>query len=212
MQIAVFNASSQKDKNSILYETTAQIAQLYGHKAINFGVFPEEAGNFSYIQIALSAGALLASGAVDFVVTGCSSGMGMMLACNSLPGMLCGFISNPTDAYLFGRINNGNAISYPLGLNFGWSGELNLKFTLEKLFDGPLGGGYPPEDAQRKRQDTLLLKSIKTAAHIPYVQLLEQLDMDLIRPVFQREVFNTYLFANSSNTEITAFVRACTNA
>ena len=29
-------------------------------------------------------------------------------------------LSAPSDAYLFGRINGGNAASVPLGLNFGW--------------------------------------------------------------------------------------------
>lgn len=32
---------------------------------------------------------------VDFVVTGCSSGQGMMLACNSMPGILCGYTPTP---------------------------------------------------------------------------------------------------------------------
>lgn len=43
----------------------------------------------------------------------------MMLACNSLPNVICGYVENPQDAFLFGRINNGNAVSIPLGLNFG---------------------------------------------------------------------------------------------
>ena len=33
---------------------------------------------------------------------------------------------------LFGRINDGNAVSLPLGLNFGWAGEINLQSTIEK--------------------------------------------------------------------------------
>ncbi len=53
------------------------------------------------------------------------------MACNSLPGLRCGFVQTPQDVYLFGRINNGNVVSLPLGLNFGWSGELNLRYTLE---------------------------------------------------------------------------------
>ena len=36
--------------------------------------------------------------------------------------------------------------------------EYNLQCTIEKLFAGAFGIGYPPEDAERKIQDTLLLK------------------------------------------------------
>lgn len=53
---------------------------------------------------------------------------------------------------LFGRINDGNAVSLPLGLNFGWAGEINLQCTIEKLFTDAFGIGYPPEDAERKRE------------------------------------------------------------
>ena len=82
----------------------------------------------------------------------------MMLACNSLPNVICGYAENPQDAFLFGRINDGNAVSIPLGLNFGWAGGINLQCAIEKLFAGAFGIGYPPEDAERKIQDTLLLK------------------------------------------------------
>jgi ribose/galactose isomerase family protein len=67
----------------------------------------EENEKYSYIEISILAGILLASRTVDFVVTGCSSGQGMMLACNSMPG----YAPTLNDAYLFAQINNGNAIS-----------------------------------------------------------------------------------------------------
>ena len=50
----------------------------------------------------LLAGILLNSKAVDFVVTGCGTGMGSMLACNAMPGVFCGLVIDPTDAFLFG--------------------------------------------------------------------------------------------------------------
>ncbi len=53
----------------------------------------------------------MAVGRVIFVVTGCSSGQGMMLTCNSMPDVIAG-IPTPNDTYLFAQINNGNAISY----------------------------------------------------------------------------------------------------
>lgn len=45
----------------------------------------------SYIETALCISLLLESKCADFIVTGCSSGQGMTLACNSLPGVLCGY-------------------------------------------------------------------------------------------------------------------------
>ena len=125
------------------------------HVAVNLGVFPEEIENYSYVEVAVMISLLIETCAADFIVTGCSSGQGMMMACNSLPGLRCGFVQTPQDAYLFGRINNGNVVSLPLGLNFGWSGELNLRYTLEKLFDGEFNTGYLVQDAERKKKKQL---------------------------------------------------------
>lgn len=58
-----------------------------------------------------------------------------MLALNSFPNVLCGFASEPTEAYLFSQINNGNALSIPYAKGFGWGAELNLKFIFERLFE-----------------------------------------------------------------------------
>ena len=124
---------------------------------------------------------------MDFVVTGCSSGQGMMLACNSLPRVLCGYAPTPADAYLFGRINGGNALSVPLGLNFGWAGEINLQYTLNALFEEPFGMGYPPQDAGRKQTDTRLLKSINRAAKRELADALARLDPGFVESCLQWE-------------------------
>ena len=156
MRIGVIQASSQSGKNELLYECTCKAAEHNSRndEVINYGVFRNESASFSYVEAALNISLLLASGTVDFVVTGCSSGQGMMLACNSLPAVLCGYTPTPQDAFLFGRINGGNAVSLPLGLNFGWLGEINLQCTLDKLFEGDFGCGFPPEEAARKKRDT----------------------------------------------------------
>lgn len=125
-----FAGKLTKDKHTLLTACVKKAVEEKKYEIIHFGVFPDETIVFSYIQTALCISFLLESKAVDFVVTGCSSGQGMMLACNSLPGVQCGYVSNPSDAYLFGRINDGNAVSYPLGLNFGWAAEINLQSTM----------------------------------------------------------------------------------
>ena len=113
MRIGVIQASSQSGKNSLLFETVKTYAKYA--TVLNFGCTSEEKEKYSYIEISILAGLLLASGSLDLVVTGCSSGQGMMLACNNVPGVLCGYVPTPMDAYLFAQINDGNAVSVPLG-------------------------------------------------------------------------------------------------
>lgn len=160
MKIGVIQAASQIEKNSLLYRCTLDAVKQYDYEVINFGCFENEAFSYSYVEIAVAISFLPSSGAVDFVVTGCSSGQGMMLACNSMLGVLCGLAVRAQDAFLFGRINDGNAISIPLGNGFGWDGEENLKSILKELLRGPFGSGYPAREAERKRKGTLLMKKL----------------------------------------------------
>ena len=121
MRIAVIQASSQAEKNELLFDTVKKYAA--DSEVINFGCRPDEEEQYSYIDVSIMVGLLLSSEAVDFVVTGCSSGQGMMLACNNMPGVICGYVPTPMDAYLFCQINNGNAISVPLGEEYTWAGR-----------------------------------------------------------------------------------------
>lgn len=202
MKVAVIQASSQKGRNALLFQSVERAIGKKGWEAVNFGVFPEEDVSYSYIQTAVHISMLLESGAVDFVVTGCSSGQGMMLACNSLPGVLCGYVENPSDAYLFGRINDGNAISYPLGLNFGWAGEIGLQATLDSLFAEPFGTGYPREDAKRKQKDTQMLKDIWRISKKSLAQVLTELDRELALSVLERVNVYDYVMQYGKDQEL----------
>ena len=84
MRIGVIQASSQATKNQIIYDAVVKYAPKKA-EVINFGCTVEENEKYSYIEISILVGILLASRTIDFVVTGCSSGQGMMLACNSMP-------------------------------------------------------------------------------------------------------------------------------
>lgn len=84
-----------------------------GHEVLNFGMYSaDDETQLTYVMNGLLAAILLNSKAVDFVVTGCGTGEGAMLALNSFPGVLCGHVTSPLDAYLFGQVNDGNAIAY----------------------------------------------------------------------------------------------------
>ena len=164
MIIGVIQASSQAAKNEMIYGSVK--AHAADCNVINFGCIPDEENKYSYIEISILIGLLLSSKAVDFIVTGCSSGQGMMLACNSLPGVLCGYCPTPKDAYLFAQINNGNAVSLPLGDEYTWNGFENMDQTIAKLFSETFGQGYPKSEAARKLEDTRLLKAIRDDSQV----------------------------------------------
>ena len=208
MRIGVIQASSQSDKNELLYECTCKAAEHNSRNdaVINYGVFRNESASFSYVEAALNISLLLASGTVDFVVTGCSSGQGMMLACNSLPAVLCGYTPTPQDAFLFGRINGGNAVSLPLGLNFGWLGEINLQCTLDKLFEGDFGCGFPPEEAARKKRDTELLKEINSVTKKTLPEVMGQYDKELVRRALRWKSVRADIREHGRDPEIVSMI------
>ena len=83
MRIGIIQASSQAAKNQMIYDAVSKYTPKEA-EVINYGCTMEENENYSYIEISILVGILLASKTVDFIVTGCSSGQGMMLACNSI--------------------------------------------------------------------------------------------------------------------------------
>ena len=207
MRVAVIQGTSRKNRNALLFESVKKAVQS-SDEVLNFGIFEEEDEQYSYVEIAILISLLMESGAVDFVVTGCSSGQGMTLACNSLPGLLCGYIETPQDAFLFGRINGGNVASLPLGLNFGWQGELNLQYTLDKLFDGEFGMGYPENEAERKRLEASALKNLNRLTKRSWEELLEQIPKDILNKLLQRKIVMNAIINKGSNKEFIRLLKA----
>ena len=205
MRIAVIQASSQAAKNELIYSAVKKYAA--GAEVINFGCFGNEETKFSYIEISILAGLLLSSKSVDLVVTGCSSGQGMMLACNNMPGVLCGYILTPMDAYLFAQINDGNAVSLPLGEEYTWAGEENLDKTIARLFSEPFGQGYPKSEAERKLADTRLLKSIRSASQVKMTELLKTIEKPLLDKVLSKKDVVEYVLENGSDEELSLLIR-----
>ncbi len=206
MKIGVIQASSQVGKNKLLYDLVSKYS--CDSEVINFGCFESEDEKYSYIEISLLAGLLLASGAVDFIVTGCSSGQGMMLACNNIPKVLCGYIPTAMDAYLFVQINNGNAVSVPLGEEYTWKGEANLEETIKKLFSESFGQGYPKGEAQRKLKDTKLLKDLRKISQIDAEEFYGSLDKELVSKIFTKKDVITYVFENGTDERLKDWIKA----
>ena len=146
MRIALINENSQAAKNAIIEGALTKVVTPMGHVVDNYGMYGT-AGEpaLTYVQNGILAAILLNSGAADYVVTGCGTGAGAMLALNSFPGVICGLVVDPSDGYMFAQINDGNAVSMPFAKGFGWGAELNLQYTFEKLFGFGSGNGYPAD-------------------------------------------------------------------
>ena len=146
MRIALLIENSQAAKNSLIEETLRKVVEPMGHTVDNYGMYSaEDACQLTYVQCGLLASILLNTGAADYVVTGCGTGEGSMLACNSFPGVLCGHLVDPADGYMFAQINDGNCVALPYAKDFGWGGELKLEMIFRQLFGFGHGNGYPKE-------------------------------------------------------------------
>lgn len=208
MKIALIIENSQAAKSSIVHGALTSVAEPLGHKVHHYGMYTaEDKASLTYVMNGLLAGILINSKAADFVVTGCGTGMGSMLACNSMPGVFCGLIADPTDAFLFGQINDGNAIAMPYAKGFGWAAELNLQDCYRKLFDGERGLGYPKERAQIMAKNRGILKDLKTASCKDMLTVLKAVDQDLLKAAIAGERFEELFFANAQDTAIADYVR-----
>ena len=146
MKIALINENSQAAKNALIEATLRKVVEPMGHEVVNYGMYAaDDAAQLTYVQNGILAAVLLNSGAADYVITGCGTGEGAMLALNSFPGVICGHVEDPVDAYTFAHVNDGNAVALPFAKGFGWGGELNLEYIFEKLFGFGHGQGYPKE-------------------------------------------------------------------
>lgn len=208
MKIALINENSQASKNKMIYEILKDVAESRGHTVYNYGMYSaEDKPSLTYVQNGLLASILLTGKAADFVVTGCGTGEGAMLACNTFPNVSCGYVAEPCDAYLFGQINAGNAISMPFAKNFGWGAELNLRTVFEKLFSEEFGGGYPKERAQAEQNNKKALDSMKAIAYRSLPEILHEIDPVFLRATISGPKFKEYFFGNCQNQEIAEIIR-----
>ena len=208
MKIALINENSQAAKNAIIHTALTSVVEPLGHQVFNYGMYTaEDEASLTYIMNGLLTGILLNSGAADFVVTGCGTGMGAMLASNAMPGVFCGLVIDPTDAFLFGQINDGNAISMPYAKGFGWAAELNLQDVYRKLFEGERGLGYPKERAEIMAKNRGILKSVKAVTCHDMLTVLKTIDQDLLKATIAGEKFQEYFFANATDTAIRDYIQ-----
>ena len=204
MKIALINENSQAAKNEMIYGALKKVADKHGFEVFNYGMYSaEDKAQLTYVQNGILACVLLNSGAVDYVITGCGTGEGAMLACNSFPGVICGHVTDPLDAYTFAQINDGNAISMNFALKSGWGAELNLEYTFEKLFSEESGQGYPRERAVPEQRNKKILDEVKKVTYNQdVVDILNKLDRELVKGALSGEHFLEYFDANAKDERI----------
>lgn len=208
MKIGLINENSQAAKNAVIYEALNKVALEKGHMVYNYGMERAEDATLTYVQVGLLAAILLNSGAVDFVVTGCGTGEGAMLALNSFPNVLCGHIVDPTDAYLFAQINNGNAIAIPFAKGFGWGSELTLESMFRELFKEEFGKGYPKERAIPEQTNKRILDEVKKVTHVDMYEILEKIDQDFLYQTINRKQFKEFFFENATDEKMKEILKA----
>lgn len=217
MKIALLNEFSQAGKNEIVLKELKSVVEPMGHEVYNAAMskplldqdipeaYTEENPRLTYLHLGIQSALLLNSGAVDFVVTGCGTGQGALMALNMFPGVVCGYCIEPTDAYLFLQINNGNALSIPYAKGFGWGGELNLNNIFTRAFGSPKGMGYPEGRKESQNKNAANLFKVKEQVAKPLLEALKSIDPQLVKECMTNNFLNCF-DAGCKDAEIKAFV------
>ena len=217
MKIAMINEFSQASKNTVILEQLVNVTKPMGHVVFNTGMsslenskdlptdYTEENPRLTYLHIAIQSAILLNSKTVDFVVTGCGTGQGALMACNMFAGVSCGYCIEPTDAYLFLQINDGNALSIPFAKGFGWGAELNIKTIFEKAFGSPSAQGYPLGRKEAQNRNVRLLSQMKIDAGKPVITALKDIDHELLKGALT-QAFQKCFYENCQDQEYIKFI------
>lgn len=188
MKIAVINEISAAARNADIIRAL----DGRGHEVVNLGnTSTEDAQQLQYIHTGLMSALLLHLKVVDFVVGGCGTGLGYLNSVLQYPGVVCGHILSPLDAWLFSRINDGNCVSLALNQGYGWASEVNLKMIFDELFTPERGAGFPAHRAEPQRNSRQLLAEISTATHKSFAEILRALPVSVTQPVLNYPAFKT---------------------
>lgn len=208
MKIALISENSQAAKNSQIEAILKKVAEPLGHEVVNYGMYgAEDPASINYIQCGILAAILLNSGAADFVVTGCGNGEGAMLGLNSFPGVTCGHLEDPVDAYSFAQTNAGNAVSFPFAKGWGLGAELNLEASFEMLFRTAHGRGYPESRAEAQKAGRDCLAGVRAATFKPLLDCLKAIDPELVKGAIAGEKFRELFFPACRDEELAAYLR-----
>ena len=206
---ALINENSQAAKNPMIEASLKKVVEPMGHEVVNYGMYTaDDACQLTYVKIGLLACILLETKAVDYVVTGCGTGEGAMLACNSFPGVLCGHLCDPSDGYMFAHINDGNCVALPFAKDFGWGAELKLEMIFQQLFGFGHGQGYPKERVIPEQRNKKILDEVKKVTHRKLIEILHDIDQDFLRETISGEHFAEYFYPNCKCEEVANYLKS----
>jgi ribose 5-phosphate isomerase B len=190
MKIAVINETSAADKNKDILSAL----EGTGHDIINCGMSSKGANpELQYIHTGFMAGLMLNTGRADLVIGGCGTGQGFLNSVMQYPGVFCGLIHTPLDAWLFSQINGGNCLSLALNQGYGWAGDVNLKFLFERLFSVESGCGYPAERKIPQGDSRKKLEDISSVVHLSFTEIVKILPDHIVKPVLKYPGFSDIL-------------------
>ena len=213
MRIALINENSQASKNELIVSVLKKVVEPMGHTVDNYGMYTATDKEWlTYVQNGILGSLLLNSGAADYVITGCGTGMGAMLALNSFPGVICGLAVDPSDAFMFAQINDGNALSLPFAKGFGWGAECNLEYIFEKLFGCESGGGYPKEKQQVEQQNKKILDKVRENNFRALIDCYKGLDQELLKSALGGKHFKELFYVNCKDAELKSYVESLVGA
>ncbi len=121
------------------------------------------------------------------------------------PGVFCGHLLTPLDAWLFARINAGNCVSLALNQGYGWAGEVNLRLIFDQLFTSDTGSGYPLQRAEPQKAGRERLVEVSTLTHRSMAEILATLPPDLTQKALRYPAFKPVLASSmESNPQLRA--------
>ncbi|MFC3025303.1 RpiB/LacA/LacB family sugar-phosphate isomerase [Vibrio zhugei] len=209
MKIALMMENSQAAKNATILNELNTVTEPLNHDVYNVGMCDDNDHHLTYIHLGIMASLLLNSQAVDFVVAGCGTGQGAMMSLNVHPGVVCGYCLDPSDAFLFNQINNGNALALAFAKGFGWGAELNVRYIFEKAFTGVRGEGYPKERAEPQQRNASILNAVKQAVvKDNYLDTLRAIDQELVKTAIAGPRFQECFFTHCQKPDIAAYVKS----
>lgn len=207
MRVALMNEFSQAGKNALILRALENSVDKYGIQLFNTGMRSDnDQPSLNYIHLGIQAFVLLQTKAVDFVITGCGSGQGACMSLNSYPGVNCGYVTDPSDAFLFIQINNGNAIALPFAKDFGWAAELKLEDIFDKLFASERGRGYPVKMQQIQQTNAKKFNDVKECICKSPVDILRSLDPSMVQTALSNAECRRCLQTYAVPCELTTYV------
>jgi ribose 5-phosphate isomerase RpiB len=140
MKVAIITEASTADRNA----DVAAAMEGSEHEVINVGMkSSKEEHKLNYVQTGFLSGLFLNAKQADLILGGCGTGHGYTIAAHAFPNVHCVLVETPLQLWISAQINAPNCLSFPLNRGYGWGGDVNLRFMLEKFFSVEPGSGYP---------------------------------------------------------------------